>query len=662
MVHKVFVIDTNVLLHDPHSIFRFNGNDIVIPMTVLEELDTHKNDMSEIGRNAREIGRKLDELREQGELDKGVELEVGGKLSIEFCPDEYFTSMPAEMKKIVNDNRIISVAHLYSTFLHGNDDTEVIFVSNDTNARVKANAIGVKAESYKNDRVDFDTLYTGKDNCWVTRKMIDDLYNEESISLNSGWVPNQCIKLVSDVNEKHTALVRYDESTSRVFKITEITKDNAPMGLIPRNMEQRFAMDLLLDPNIKLVTLVGKAGTGKSQPLSEPVLSPDGWTVMGDVEVGDMVVSRSGKPTKVLSIHPQGKLDIYEIKFSDGSSTRCSLDHLWDTKTSLERDQGKGFKTRSTKEIMNSLRYGKQGKRNHSIPLVDKVEFVSKTINIDPYLLGFLLGDGCLDYNILFSSADTETINSFIELLPSDTCIKHKSDYDYSFKRIKRNNKKHSLRVAIEEYGLYGCKSADKFIPEDYKITSSENRISILQGLLDSDGTLDYRAGKNIFFVTVSEKLRDDIVFIVQSLGGTAKWKEKTKFYTHNKQKLEGKKAFQVNIVLPSGISPFRLTRKSIIYKPNDKYVPVRYIESIENVGMEECQCISVEDSNSLYVTKDFIVTHNTLLAIAAGLYGVTEPSDDTGEEPFDRVLVARPVIALGKQDIGFLPKTVLGK
>jgi PhoH-like ATPase len=281
---KVFVLDTNVLLHDPNAIFRFNDNDIIIPITVIEEIDNFKSEMNEIGRNARETGRNLDSLRAEGQLDTGVDLKSGGNLKISFCPTAYFDGMPRELSQIVADNRIIAVAHYYSTSVYGNSDVKVVFVSNDANARIKANAIGILSEVYHNDRVSIDTLFTGHSQLGVNGAQIDDLYKKDGdgcvrvseleiiselgvITHDNSSVlfsPNECVTLVSSVDPKHSVLTRYDSSLDILCRITDITKDNAPSGLIPRNREQRFAMDLLLDPNIKLVTLIGKAGTGKT--------------------------------------------------------------------------------------------------------------------------------------------------------------------------------------------------------------------------------------------------------------------------------------------------------------------------------------------------------------------------------------------------------------
>lgn len=288
---KVYILDTNVLVHDPDSIFKFEDNDIVLPLVVIEELDRLKNDPMLVGQNARRVIRHLEKLREDGNLDEGVTLENGGTLTVELADEEMMKSIPHDFSDSP-DNRILAIALKYFDNSHsepcredadGNcidcDDCvfdaerdvehDVIIVTKDTNLRIKANAIGIPAQDYRNDKVSFDELYTGTAEIYVPKKVIDNMYKEDEClyaGTEHAYMPNQCITLVDDedFSGKHTVLTRYDSSLNILCRISDITKDNAPSGLIPRNREQRFAMDLLLDPNIKLVTLVGKAGCGKT--------------------------------------------------------------------------------------------------------------------------------------------------------------------------------------------------------------------------------------------------------------------------------------------------------------------------------------------------------------------------------------------------------------
>lgn len=275
---KTFVLDTNVLLYDPEAIFNFEDNEVVIPISVIEELDDKKHLSDTIGRNARQVSRYLDKLREQTPLDEGVLLDNGGTLLIELAESEYIKRLSEDFED-KRDNRILAVAFNRLEQCSPdcisencddceNEDSNVILVSKDTNVRIKANAIGIIAQDYETDKVDISDLYTGTREIYVTSDVILKFFNDEFGSIDPPsdiqLYPNECITIINECDIKNTVLARYDEKAKRLFRISDITTSDAPSGLIPRNREQRFALDLLLDDNIKLVTLIGKAGTGKT--------------------------------------------------------------------------------------------------------------------------------------------------------------------------------------------------------------------------------------------------------------------------------------------------------------------------------------------------------------------------------------------------------------
>ena len=616
---KNFVIDTNILLLDPRSIFKFQDNNVIIPMIVLEELDNKKTVQGAVGYNAREVSRLLDKLsnpdKNRGKLSEGAELNEGGVLFVYECENAN------DHEK--NDNKIIA----HAQFLKETSFGETILVSNDCNVRLKARSMDILAEGYEPSDIKIkDKNFKGFKNISSdeSNEGFGDFYENEYVNVEG-------------------KLGRISGGQMRALKYP----DNLPVKAM--NDEQHFVLDALTDPKIKLVTITGKAGTGKSQPLSEPVLTPEGYVNMGSVKKGDYVIGSDGKPTMVESIHPQGELEIFEVEFSDGSSTRCSEDHLWDTRTSLERDQKKDFSTKTTKDIMNTLLYGKLSKKNHSIPMVKPVDsFTNDGITVSPYLLGFLLGDGHFGNNMYFSTADEEVVDTLGELLPETDTIVKVSDYDYRIKRKVRNNSKSKTLSDILDLGLGDVRSDNKFIPNNYLFSSLDTRISILQGLLDSDGTLDYRTGYNVTFSSTSEELTTGVMTLVQSLGGTAIIKNRYTNYTYKGVKKAGKLSYRISIKLPKEINPFKLKRKASTYIPNKKYTPIRYITKVSPVGIEECQCIKVDAKDSLYVTNNFIVTHNTLLAAAAGLTQVLDSN-------FRKLVIARPIMPMGN-DIGFLP------
>ena len=254
-MRKLFVLDTNVLLHNPDAMKVFTDNEVVLPIDVIEELDIFKKDSDEKGRNARAAIRTLDELRTRGRLGKGVPLENGGTLRIVMHAD---VKGLLDLSPEVRDNKILMVA--YDLQQKGD---KVIFVSKDINARVKADAIGIKAVDFEKQKVDIDRLYSGWKELPVNSRDIDIFYKKKFLAVKEKEnFPNQYFLLKDDADEKHTALARF--STRQNGMVPLKSDINDVWGVRPRNKEQAIALDLLMDDNVKLVSLVGKAGTGKT--------------------------------------------------------------------------------------------------------------------------------------------------------------------------------------------------------------------------------------------------------------------------------------------------------------------------------------------------------------------------------------------------------------
>lgn len=256
---KTYVLDTNVLLHDPQALYRFEENDLVIPMTVIEEIDRFKKDLSETGRNARHFSRMIDQLRSQGDLVAGVQLETGGCLKVELYTEDHLKSLPPELQNDRGDNRILAVA----LALRNGKDNPVVFVTKDTNLRIKADVVGLKAEDYASDKVSIDDLYSGTADLIVSRESVDAFYEQGFLDVQEELKANQCITLIDAENPSHTALGRYNRGLQRVLPLVRAPKDGL-WGIQPRNREQQFAFDLLLSEDVQLVSLVGMAGTGKT--------------------------------------------------------------------------------------------------------------------------------------------------------------------------------------------------------------------------------------------------------------------------------------------------------------------------------------------------------------------------------------------------------------
>lgn len=252
---KKFVLDTSVLLHDPSSIFNFADNEIILPITVIQELDTFKKDQREVGRNARQVARVLNQYLDDGDIRKGVVInDKGGllRVDIRYTIEAFNADLPLDYS--INDNRIINCAYL-------NDAT---IISNDVNLRILASAYGIQSEDYRNDKINIDDSYTGAGELDVPQSMIDQIYDTNFIPYEQPTVeiyPNKFLLLKSLSNSKQSALARY---YAPMKELRLLSQDSKIMGLLPRNKEQQYALDALTDPDIKLVTLIGKAGCGKS--------------------------------------------------------------------------------------------------------------------------------------------------------------------------------------------------------------------------------------------------------------------------------------------------------------------------------------------------------------------------------------------------------------
>jgi PhoH-like ATPase len=257
---KIFVLDTNVLLHDPFALFRFQENTILVPITVIEEIDRFKKDMNETGRNARQVSRILDELRQRGSLSAGITLESGGNLRVALLNNEMLRHIPSELSDQKSDNRILAVA---AEAKNAADQIPVILVTKDTNLRIKADAIGIDAQDYESDKVDITELYSGFSEIDVPSETVDRFYGQGWVESTENLLPNQYVVMRDVGNPSHSALAKYVSAQKKLVPVIKAGKEGV-WSIHPRNREQTCALDALMDDSIKIVTLVGKAGTGKT--------------------------------------------------------------------------------------------------------------------------------------------------------------------------------------------------------------------------------------------------------------------------------------------------------------------------------------------------------------------------------------------------------------
>ena len=383
------------------------------------------------------------------------------------------------------------------------------------------------------------------------------------------------------------------------------------------------ALQDLIDDEIDILSISTVPGSGKAQPLYSKVLTPDGFMRMGDVKIGQEVISGTGNVCKVVGVYPQGKKKVYEITFDDGTKVRCSDEHLWKVQTREDRNKKRygengRYRVIELRDMINNV-YVEHGKRvNYSVDYVPKIDFKEKEFLISPYVLGALIGDGALSGgSINITNIDKEILNRIKDLLPDGYSLNLIDDISYRIvegysKRDSRGRyTKCHFRRELERLGLYGKTSDHKFIPEEYLTASYKQRLDLLRGLLDTDGCAQENHAE---YYTVSEKLANDVVELVHSLGGYASKGTKKSCYLYKGEKREGKLCYRILIQFSSESEKiFSLERKKILYCPKRKKIK-RFIRNIAYVGEEECQCIMVDDESHLYITDGYVITHNTTL------------------------------------------------
>ena len=431
------------------------------------------------------------------------------------------------------------------------------------------------------------------------------------------------------------------KQVSRIILTRPAVEAGERLGFLPGTLYEKIdpylrplydALHDMMDP--ELIPKLMSAGVievaplafmrGRAQPLFTKVLTPAGFRPIGDLRVGDFVIGSDGRETEVLGVYPQGFKEIYRVYTQDGSSTLASGDHLWSVYTHADRRRGRPARVLQTKELLGNLRAAHQ--HRYELPLLSSpVDFESRPVPLDPYALGLLLGDGCFSCTATpgFTTADPELAEALGRLIPGIE-PRRKSDIDYVLNRITTPGEvitiENPVTGATRRLGLIGAKSNTKFVPDDYLFNTPDVRLAVLQGLFDSDGDPVPQQERTcrIQFTTVSDRLRDHVVFLVQSLGGVAY--ARTRPAQVRKPGLARGRdvhhradAHILDIRLPEGVAPFRLARKVAKYDATGGGRPMRFVHRIEPAGTEEAVCIQVAAEDSLYVTEDFLLTHNTL-------------------------------------------------
>ena len=362
---------------------------------------------------------------------------------------------------------------------------------------------------------------------------------------------------------------------------------------------------------------------GRAQPVSTPVATPTGFVPIGDLRPGDLVIGSDGRPTPVLGVYPQGEKEVFRVTAQDGASTLACGEHLWTVWTRADRRYGRAPRTLQTNELVGRLRTAHY--RNFELPVVAPVHFAERDVPMDPYALGLLLGDGCITGSTTpsFSTEDIELADALDDALDGVT-VRWRGGPDYVLNREGGGRGgvivENPATALLRQLELWGTNSSTKFVPTAYLHNSVDVRLGVLQGLLDTDGGPVTQRGRTcrIQYTTTSPQLRDDVVFLVRSLGGVAYWRTRAAA-GRRPGRAKGRPvpyrsdAHVIDIRLPEELDPFRLERKLSTYRQHGGGRAMRFIDAIEPVGTAEAVCIQVAAEDSLYVTEDFLVTHNTL-------------------------------------------------
>ncbi|MFV0444424.1 MAG: AAA family ATPase, partial [Planctomycetaceae bacterium] len=360
------------------------------------------------------------------------------------------------------------------------------------------------------------------------------------------------------------------------------------------------------------VMLYGVHGIGKAQPLSACVLTPEGFVAMGDLEVGDRVIGSDGRPRQVLGVYPQGDKEVFRVTYRDGSTTECCDDHLWFTTTFIERKQGLGGAVRTLRDIRESLRYGTHF--NHAVPRVQPVEFEARELPADPWLLGMYLGDGHTSTSVVITNSEEDIHNRIRETVAADGDQAVLFD-EIHLRIVSPDRQGTAFKAALDQLELSGLKSEEKFVPPDYLHGSVEQRLALLTGLIDSDGYVT--SPGSVEYTTVSPRLAEDVCFLVRSLGGSAKVTTKRGSYTQHGVTHVCQLVYRIHASFPEEVTPVS-SAKHLAKWGTPEWRILHTIRSVEPVGRKACQCIRIDALDSLYVTDDFILTHNTTFGAMA--------------------------------------------
>lgn len=439
--------------------------------------------------------------------------------------------------------------------------------------------------------------------------------------LRDAYAPHEQAELVLDKAEKRifeiaqrkigNAMVPMEDVLHEVFEMIE---NRGQRGLETGFFELDDMMNGLQGG--EMIIIAARPSMGKAQPLDAKVLTPAGFKRMGDLRVGDALASVDGAPSRVEGVFPQGARQVYRVTFADGRSTECCAEHLW-------RIHYRGWaepRVLTTARVIELL----QRKRYRNRLWIETFAGVfgwDEGVPLDPWLLGALLGDGALGGSSLrFSTGSPEMLARVGAAIGADMALTHAGNYDCRIvqrdgaqRRGVQGVSLNPLKTALEQLGLWQRTAETKFIPAGYLRSSRESRRRLLAGLLDADGWVEKFGA--IRFATCSRQLANDVVHLVRSLGGTACYFPKKTAYRYKGERRVGMTSYVCNIQLADAADLRLLKEKSDRIAPRDRQRRLN-IAAVTPTRVTETQCIAVSHASRLYVTDDYVVTHNTAFAM----------------------------------------------
>lgn len=491
--------------------------------------------------------------------------------------------------------------------------TDISF--NGTDMYVQDNELG----RYKVDSDRDPRIKAGKEPLMVTTKMVEDLGNQVQNTMGDAWNTTNPI-LDSELGELRTNFMHKAVSPFGVTFALRVSRPRLAITDISTLCDKDTAklLEVFMRCDFNLL-ISGQTGSGKALTNDTKIPTPLGWTTMGELKVGDYVFDRLGKPTKITGVYPQGLLDTYKVTLKDGREILCNDEHIWSVFTSKGN-----LKNMTVREMLDNgiFIHDNPEHAKYYIPMNEAVEYPKAELKVDPYVLGAFIGDGSMTENALTITSETSEIPEYIAEKLNTKIFKPESPkYTYKFRlNDDLNIKTHGNNKNILTRHLFPdewCHTAQyKFIPKEYLTSSIEQRFELLQGLLDTDGSISKDSRGTVSYKTVSKQLAEDVRELAFSLGMKATIKK----YTNNKgNRLD---SYNVFFNVPNEIKPkmFKLTRKKeIAEKIANKPKRARYdrvaISNIEKLDFKsEMTCIMVDNKEHLFLAEDFVVTHNTEL------------------------------------------------